>query len=164
MTDLLPVDQCSHRYLSPEIKCRTCGIQFNKLWHAATIPIWQPVFRILCFTGAALMMTAYAVGNEMGAIVGVFVAITVFTMTRLIMSLAERAVPRQFRVGIVEQVGNKSQFNILANKPFVGVVSRIKFQMNSEVLSAVEPGDLVLVEFLRWTRLPVVWSRGKKKR
>ena len=110
------------------------------------------------------MMTAYAVGNEMGAIVGVFVAITVFTMTRLIMSLAERAVPRQFRVGIVEQVGNKSQFNILANKPFVGVVSRIKFQMNSEVLSAVEPGDLVLVEFLRWTRLPVVWSRGKKKR
>ena len=110
------------------------------------------------------MMTAYAVGNEMGAIVGVFVAITVFTMTRLIMSLAERAVPRQFRVGILEQVGNKSQFNILANKPFVGVVSRIKFQMNSEVLSAVEPGDLVLVEFLRWTRLPGVWSRGKKKR
>ena len=108
------------------------------------------------------MMTAYAVGTGMGAVVGAFVAITVFTMTRFIMALAERAVPRQFRVGVLEQIGSRNSLNILASKPFVAVVAKVKFQINSEVLSSIEPGDIVLVEFLRWTRFPIVWSLGKK--
>lgn len=162
MNDLLPVDQCNHRYLSSKRQCQTCGVKFRKVWQEGNFGTWQPVLRILFFAAASLMMTAYAVGTEMGTIVGIFVAITVFTVTRLIMTVAERAVPRQFRVGYLEQVGHKNQFNILANKPFVAVVARVKFQINSEILAAIEPGDLVLVEFLRWTRFPVVWSLGKK--
>ena len=47
MNDLLPVDQCNHRYLSSKRQCQTCGVKFRKVWQEGYFGTWQPVLRIL---------------------------------------------------------------------------------------------------------------------
>lgn len=161
MTERLDKDACNHRYLSPERICQTCGMRFEQVWEEAAFAKWQPVVRILLFAFAGVLLAGYSVGSGGGLIAALFVAGTVFFFTRAIMALAERYTPRQFRVGHLDQIGQRSPISILSHKPFIAYVAGVRFQLDARAADLLNPGDVLLVEFLRWTRLPMIWYRGR---
>ena len=54
----------------------------------------------------------------------------------------------------------RRRWNVLAPKPYIAWVGRVRFPFDAEVYSHFNPGDTLLVEHLRWSRLPVAIYRG----
>ena len=52
-------------------------------------------------------------------------------------------------------------FSMLSHKPLVAHVAGVRFQLDARAAELISPGDVLLVEFLRWTRLPVILYRGR---
>ena len=161
MSERIDKDACHHRYISPERKCQTCGMRFERVWSEGPVASWQPLVRVLLFAGAGLMLAGYSVGSGGGLLAAFFVALTVFFLTRAIMAFAERFIPRAFRVGRLDHIGPRRVLSLLSHKPLVAHVAGVRFQLDARAAELLRPGDLLLVEFLRWTRLPVILYRGR---
>ena len=158
---MLEKDECNHRYLSSERNCQTCGMRFRQVWPESRYGMWQPALRMGLFSLAAFVLTAYIVGTGGGLPAAIMVAVTVFLLTRSVMCVTERYVPRQFRVGTLDYTGLRNVLSVFAHKPLVAHVAGIRFQLDSTVSDRLKIGDTVLVEFTRWTRLPTVWYQGQ---
>ncbi len=161
MTERIPKDECGHGYISPEHRCQVCGMEFTVVWAESPYGLWQPAIRNALFAGGSFMLMAFAISSGGGTLAAVFVAATVFFSVRTVMSFTERFVPPQLRVGPFGPVRPRSPLSLLSHKPLVAYVARVRFQLDVRVAELLRDGDIVLVEFRRWTRLPVTWYRGR---
>jgi hypothetical protein len=161
MTERIPKDECGHGYISPKRRCQVCDMAFNLVWTESPYGLWQPPLRNGLFAGGSFMLTAFTIGTGGGTLAAIFVALTVFFAVRTVMSLSERFLPLQLRVGPYGPAGPRSPLSLLSHKPFVSYVAGVRFQLDAQVIELLRESDIVLVEFRRWTRLPVAWYRGR---
>ena len=157
---MLDKQTCTHRYLSPQRRCHECGMQFRVVYEEARFGLWRPAFAAVLFGMGTLLLTALAFVNDLGIFRALLVGLTVFWLVRAMMATADMFVPRQFRVGELGPIGPRGVLSIFAVKPLIAPVAGYRFQFDLRLRERLNEGDVVLVEFMRWTKLPAIWYRG----
>ena len=157
-----PSDQCFHTNLSPELICHGCGMRFLPIYEETPFGLWLPVLRAGLLGVGFFFFSAYA-SVQLNSLLfaAIFVSIAVFFLVRAIRSVTEKHIPRLLRVGKVGQIRPRGPFSFTATKPMTAPVAGLRFQMDAKLYGTLNEGDVVVVEFLRWSRLPTAWYRGR---
>ena len=159
-----PVDEhgeCRHLYLTGDATCVHCGMQFKLAWSAERNWLLWPLFRN---GGFGVFFTLILVATQASgfpllpsaALVG-----SVLFFTRAFLGVVETMMRHGFVPGRLGPLLKRQPFNPLPPKPAVTVVGRVRFPIDRQTYEQFAPGDTLLVEHLRWSRLPVAIYRGQ---
>lgn len=149
-------EECDHAQITAQGRCLKCGLQFRLKWSANRWGIAAAVRRnigLALVLAALLLVASRSFGSSFlqAAAAGTFV----FFTSRVTFNLMELFSPHAFFQGPLKDLHRHSPYNILAPFRWFMVVGRAKFPIHASVYGQFQPGDAVLVEFLRWTKVPV---------
>ena len=155
-----PASECLHLYLTGDATCVHCGMRFHLAWSAERGSLLRPTTRNLMFgVGSAVLMAAsQAVG--LGLVQLAFMVVMIFFFTRTALGGSELYFRHGFVPGKLGRLVRRGRFNPLLPKPYVTTVGSTRFPIDLELYERFSPGDTLLVEHLRWSRLPVAVYRG----
>ena len=135
-------------------------MRFLPIYEEPPFGLWIPALRGGLLGLGFFFFSAFASVQLNVLFVAIFVSIAVFFLVRAIRSVTEKQIPRLFRVGEVGQIRPRGPFSFTATKPMTAQVAGLRFQMDGKLYGTLNEGDVVVVEFLRWSRLPTAWYRG----
>jgi hypothetical protein len=88
----------------------------------------------------------------------------VYFFVRVFFGTIETFMKHRFVPGKLGVLIPRGQFNVGAMKPAYAYIGRAKFPMDIELYSQFSEGETLLVEHLRWSRLPIAIYRGHHPR
>ncbi len=152
--------QCLHLYLTGDATCAHCGMKFSLAWQSERGALLRPTLKnlILGLSSGVLMVLAQSGGVS---IVGsIFLIGLVLFLTRVVLGGLEMYARHVFVPGPLGPLIKRASYNLIAPKPYMALVGAVKFPMDRETHAQFVEGDTLLVEHLRWSRLPVAIYRG----
>ncbi len=154
-------DQCSHREVSAQGLCHTCGAKFQLFWNdqrsALAVPIRRNLGALIVVAALAVVMVATDVSSRF--LTGALVAFAVFFLTRAIFSTMDMFFSRIFFNGTLGRMVPRQTWNPLSVKEGFAIIGGYKWPMDYATYELMEPGQRILVEHMRWSRLPVALYR-----
>ncbi|MQF86109.1 MAG: hypothetical protein FI734_01395 [SAR202 cluster bacterium] len=160
---------CRHLYLRRGTEgiaasCIHCNMHFRLAWTSTKKEIVRPATRnlILAFAGVALLVASQLLGLQLGAfpISSIFLMIAVLFFTRAVLGGFELWARHGFIPGILGPIVRRNWLNPLPPKPYITTLSSVRFPIDLRTYRLFEPGDTLLIEHLRWSRLPVAIYKG----
>lgn len=154
--------ECRHLYLTSEGTCVHCGMRFHLVWTSNRAALLRPTTKNLMFAvgGAVLMAVSQATGQP-GIFTSLLLVVAIFFFTRSLLGGAELYFRHGFVPGKLGPLVRRGRFNPLLPKPYVTTIGAVRFPIDLETYEQFSPGDTLLVEHLRWSRLPVAVYRGR---
>ena len=152
--------ECLHLYLTRDATCVHCGMKFGLAWSADRDWLTKPLRRNIMFGVGAFLVTIGFWLLEVPLIPLLALFLGVYFFVRVLFATAETFMKHRFVPGKLGMLVLRGQFNIAAMKPAYAMVGRVKFPMDIELYSQFSEGETLLVEHLRWSRLPVAIYRG----
>lgn len=155
--------ECRHLYLTRDATCVHCGIQFRLEWASDRKDLIKPTTRNLIFAVIAVILLAPAQAFPIGGtsiLASVFLVIAVLFFTRTLLGGFELYVRHGFVPGKLGPIARRHPMNPLPPKPFVTALGRVRFPIDLSTYRLFEEGDTLLIEHLRWSRLPVAIYKG----
>ncbi len=153
--------QCRHLYLTREATCVHCGMRFRLTWTAPQRWIVFPSARNGAITVMLVLLMAAAGTLGIGVATPFLLAGAVAFGLRAGLGGMELFMRHQFTPGVLGRLQARSPINILAPKRHLGWVGAVRFPMDPALHARFAEGDTLLVEYLRWSRLPVAVYRGE---
>lgn len=152
--------ECLHLYLTRDATCVHCGMKFGLAWSADRDWLTSPLRRNIMYGGGAFLVTIalWLLTVPLLPLVALFLGVYFFV--RVFFGTTETFMKHRFVPGKLGVLVPRGQFNIAAMKPAYAWVGRGKFPMDIELYSQFAEGETLLVEHLRWSRLPVAIYRG----
>ena len=152
--------ECMHLYLTRDAQCVHCGMQFRLAWSAERGWLMAPLRRNIVFgvVGIALMGVARAYSIDLLAMGFLFIAI--YFIVRSGFGVMEVFLKHRFSPGKLGEFMPRSRLNVTMMKPGIAWVGRVRYPMDLNTYGQFTPGDTLLVEYLKWSRLPVAIYRG----
>jgi hypothetical protein len=86
--------------------------------------------------------------------------IGIYFFVRALLGTVETFMKHGFVPGKLGALVSRGRINLSAMKPAYAMIGRVKFPMDQTVYGQFAVGDTLLVEHLRWSRLPVAIYRG----
>ena len=80
--------------------------------------------------------------------------------TRTLLGGFELYARHGFVPGRLGPIARRHPFNPLPPKPYVTALGRVRFPIDLSTYRMFEEGDTLLIEHLRWSRLPVAIYKG----
>ena len=156
--------ECMHLYLTREAQCVHCGMQFKLAWTAERNWLTGPLRKNLTIGIGAIIMVAvgYSTGVSLLSTIALFVA--VYFMIRAMFGTVEVFLKHRFSPGKLGMLVHRGRFSITAMKPAYAWIGILKSPMDEQVYNHFNPDDTLLVEYLKWSRLPVAIYRGSLNR
>lgn len=152
--------ECMHLYLTRDATCVHCGMKFGLAWQADRNWLTRPLRKnlVIGFAAFALVAAGYAAAVDLMAMGFLFVGI--FFLIRALLGTAETFMKHRFSPGKLGDIVPRPWFAVTALKPAFAFVGRVKFPMDLQLYSQFGAGETLLVEYLKWSRLPVAIYRG----
>lgn len=153
--------ECRHLYLTGEVVCVHCGIKFALAWASERGGLLRPSIRNLVYAGiSGGLMAATQATLGGGPLSSLLLVATVLFFTRTFLHGLEIFGRHRFVPGVLGLIFRRSRFNILAVKPYIAMVGMLKVPIDLSTYEHFRPGDTLLIEHLRWSRLPVAIYKG----
>ncbi len=153
--------QCRHLYLTGDAVCVHCGIKFTLAWASERSGLLRPSIRNLIYaviSGALMALTLATMGDSILSTLLLLGVVLFFTRTFL--HGLEIFGRHRFVPGVLGLIFRRSPFNILAAKPYIAMIGTLKVPIDLSTYEHFQPGDTLLIEHLRWSRLPVAIYKG----
>ena len=152
--------ECMHLYLTRDATCVHCGMQFRLAWTADRDWLTKPLRRNILFGVGAMAATGvlWLLTVPLLPMVALFAGVYFFV--RVVFGTAETFMKHRFVPGKLGPLIPRAQFNVSAMKPAYAFVGRLKFPMDVELYSQFTEDETLLVEHLRWSRMPIAIYRG----
>jgi hypothetical protein len=149
-----------HLYLTRDATCVHCGMRFGLAWSAERGWLTAPLRRnlVLSIGGFLLAGAGFTVAVQLLSLGALFVGI--YFMIRSVLGTVETFMKHGFVPGRLGTLIPRTKFNPANSKPAYVLVGRVKFPFDETVYSNFERGETLLVEHLKWSRLPVAIYRG----
>ena len=155
--------ECRHLYLTGDATCVHCGMQFRLAWASERRDLVWPTTRnlIFAFIGLALFVPAQAFPLGGSSILSsFFLVMTVFFFTRTLLGGFELYTRHGFVPGRLGPIARRHPLNPLPPKGYVTTLGQVRFPIDLDAYRQFEQGDTLLIEHLRWSRLPVAIYKG----
>ena len=155
--------ECRHLYLTGEAKCVHCGMQFRLAWASERGDLIKPTTRNLIFAVIAVVLLVPAQAFPIGGssiLASVFLVIAVLFFTRTLLGGFELYARHGFVPGRLGPIAKRHPLNPLPPKQYVTALGRVRFPIDLSTYRLFEQGDTLLIEHLRWSRLPVAIYKG----
>lgn len=156
--------ECRHLYLTRDATCVHCGMQFRLAWESMRRDLIRPTTRnfAIAAAGVALLALSQVFGLTVGGfpLSTVFLLVAVLFFTRALLGGFEMYAKHGFVPGRLGPIVRRQRLNPLPPKPYVTSLGRVRFPIDLETYQQFEPGDTLLIEHLRWSRLPVAIYKG----
>jgi hypothetical protein len=153
--------ECLHLYMTREATCAHCGMHFALAWQAGQGWITSPLRKnmmLALVSGSAYLFLRF--GGVDGLMQALLLVAGVLFLTRTILGGLEPFARHGFVPGKLGTLYTRSRLNLLAPKPNVAEIGRVKFPLDKDTYYQFKEGDTLLVEHLRWSRLPVAIYKG----
>jgi len=152
--------ECMHLYLTRDATCVHCGMRFGLAWSAERSWLISPVRRNLALAIGGFLVTGagFTMNVSLLALGALFVGI--YFMIRAVLGTVETFLKHGFVPGRLGTLIPRMAFNPTNAKPATALVGRVKFPFDETVYGHFERGETLLVEHLKWSRLPVAIYRG----
>ena len=154
---------CRHLYLTRDATCVHCGMQFRFAWASERRDLVKPTTRNLIFAVIAVLLLVPAQAFPIGGsslLASVFLVIAVLFFTRTLLGGFELYARHGFVPGKLGTIAKRNPINPLPPKPYVTTLGRVRFPIDLATYQMFEEGDTLLIEHLRWSRLPVAIYKG----
>ncbi len=156
--------ECRHLYLTRDATCVHCGVQFRLAWASERRELLRPATRNLVIALASVALLAvtqvFGVAVQGFQVSSIFLMVAVLFFTRSLLGGFELYRRHGFVPGRLGPIVRRSSFNPLPPKPYVTTLGRVRFPIDLETYLQFEPGETLLIEHLRWSRLPVAIYKG----
>lgn len=149
-----------HLYLTRDATCVHCGMKFRLAWTADRSWLTAPLRKNLMIGFAAFVLVAGAYVGAIDLFAMAFLFVGIYFLIRALFGTTETFMKHRFVPGKLGIIISRGRFNVTALKPAIVYVGVVKFPMDIEVYSQFEPGETLLVEYLKWSHLPVAIYRG----
>ena len=156
-------EECDHSQITPQGRCVRCGLQFHLQWSATRWGIAVAARRNLglgLIGVAVLLLWARLAGNN-ETLQALALGVMVFFLSRVFFNIMELFSPHGFFQGPLKDLHPQGPFSVLAPFRTFMVVGRAKFPVSAAVYRQFTAGETVLVEFLRWSKVPVAVYRTR---
>ena len=155
--------ECLHLYLTRDATCVHCSMRFGLAWSAGREWLTKPLRRNIMYGVGAFLVTLifWQLATPLIPLISLFLGVYFFV--RVFFGTIETFMKHRFSPGKLGVLVPRGPFNIGAMKPAYAIVGRGKFPMDIELYSQFNEGETLLVEHLRWSRLPVAIYRGHLK-
>ena len=160
---------CRHLYLRRghqdiAASCIHCNMQFKLVWTSIRKDLIRPATRSLIFalTATVVLVISQLLGLQLGAfpISSVFLMIAVLFFTRSVLGGFELWTRHGFIPGILGPIVRRNRINPLPPKPYITTLGAVRFPIDLSTYRLFEQGDTLLIEHLRWSRVPVAIYKG----
>ena len=153
--------ECRHLYLTGDATCVHCGMKFDLAWTAERESLVPSSNRNLLIAAGfgVLLGVSYFMGLALPAYL--FLIGTVLFFTRGILGKWEMYQRHGFVPGKLGPLVKRPPVNVLLPKPYLTTVGIVRFPIDKETHDQFREGETLLVEHLRWSRLPVAIYRGR---
>lgn len=156
--------ECRHLYLTRDATCVHCGVQFRLAWASERRALLRPTTRnlVIALASVALLALSRVFGLALGSfpLETVFLMVSVLFFTRALLGGFEIYMRHGFVPGKLGPIVRRSPYNPLPPKPYVTTLGRVRFPIDLATYQQFEPGETLLIEHLRWSRLPVAIYKG----
>lgn len=155
--------ECRHLYLTRDATCVHCGMQFRLAWAAERRELVRPTTRNMIFAAIAVVLLVPAQAFPIGGsslLASVFLVIAVLFFTRTLLGGFELYARHGFVPGKLGPIARRHPFNPMPPKPYVTTLGRVRFPIDLATYRKFQEGDTLLIEHLRWSRLPVAIYKG----
>jgi hypothetical protein len=152
--------ECMHLYLTRDATCVHCGMKFGLAWQADRNWLTRPLRKNLGigFISFALVGGAFLSGVDFVAMAFLFIGI--YFIVRALFGTTETFMKHRFVPGKLGVIVPRGRYNVTALKPAITYVGSVKFPIDLDVYSQFREGETLLIEYLKWSRLPVAIYRG----
>ena len=158
-----PSGECRHLYLTRDATCVHCGMQFRLAWASERRDLVKPTTRNVMIAVVAVVLMALSLAFPLGGsslVANGFLVIAVYFFTRTLLGGFELYARHGFVPGKLGTIVRRHPLNPLPPKPYVTVLGRVRFPIDLAVYRLFEEGDTLLIEHLRWSRVPVAIYKG----
>ncbi|MBM3939526.1 MAG: hypothetical protein FJ318_01260 [SAR202 cluster bacterium] len=154
-------EACDHAQITQEGRCVKCGLQFVEAWRESRYGRTAILRRNLAL-GIIIAALFVLAGNYYGPLwFNIGVAVAVFFGARAMVGVNDLLTPRGFYQGRLQKLYPVWAFNIYSPHRTFMVVGKGKFPIARSVYEQFREGDLLLVEFLRWSKLPIALYKAR---
>ena len=152
--------ECMHLYLTRDATCVHCGMKFGLAWTADRSWLTAPLRKNLVIGFAAFILVAGAYIGAVDLFAMAFLFVGIYFLIRALFGTTETFMKHRFVPGKLGTIVSRGRYNVTAMKPAYAFVGSVKFPMDVELYSQFREGETLLVEYLKWSRLPVAIYRG----
>ncbi len=155
--------ECRHLYLTRDATCVHCGLQFRLAWSSDRKDLIRPTTRNLVFAVIAVALLVPAQAFPIGGsslLASVFLVVAVLFFTRTLLGGFELYARHGFVPGKLGPIARRHPLNPMPPKPYVTTLGRVRFPIDLATYRQFQEGDTLLIEHLRWSRLPVAIYKG----
>ena len=150
-----------HLYLTRDATCVHCGMKFGLAWQAERNWLTAPLRKNLGIGFAAFVVVAGAFVGGIDLLALAFMFAGVYFMIRALFGTVETFLKHRFTPGRLGMIVPRGRYNITALKPAYAFVGCVKFPVDLDLYSRFSQDETLLVEYLKWSRLPVAIYRGR---
>lgn len=156
--------ECMHLYLTRDATCVHCGMKFGLAWAAERDWLTKPLRKNLALGFGSFVVVAAAYLTSVSFVAMAFLFIGMYFLVRALFGTAETFMKHRFVPGKLGTIVPRGKLNITALKPAYAYVGVVKFPVDLELYSQFQQGETLLIEYLRWSRMPVAIYRGHLSR
>ncbi len=149
-----------HLYLTRDATCVHCGMKFGLAWTANRNWLTAPLRKNILLGFAAFIVVAVAYAGAVDLLAFASLAIGIYFMVRGLFGTLETFMKHRFVPGKLGVIIPRAWFNVAAMKPACAFIGSVKFPVDVALYSEFREGETLLIEHLRWSRLPVAIYRG----
>jgi hypothetical protein len=149
-----------HLYLTRDATCVHCGMKFGLAWTADRNWLTAPLRKNLTIGFAAFIAVAAAYFGAIDAVAMAFLFVGIYFLIRALFGTTETFMKHRFVPGKLGMIVARGRFNVTALKPAYVFVGSVKFPIDVATYSQFKQGETLLIEYLKWSRLPVAIYRG----
>ena len=152
--------ECMHLYLTRDAQCVHCGMQFRLAWSADRNWLTAPLRKNLTIGIASALLMGVGFALALSFVAYLFLFATVYFMVRSFFGTAEVFMKHRFSPGKLGDLVPRSKINVTSMKPAIVWIGVVRYPFDEETYRKFTPGDTLLVEYMRWSRIPVAIYRG----
>lgn len=149
-----------HLYLTRDATCVHCGMKFGLAWQADRGWLTAPLRKNLIIGFASFILVAGAYVGAIDFFAMAFLFVGIYFLIRALFGTTETFMKHRFVPGKLGMIVPRGRYNITALKPAYAFVGSVKFPMDLALYSQFSQGETLLIEYLKWSRLPVAIYRG----
>ena len=152
--------ECNHAGITPEGQCVLCGVQFVFAWRESTASLFALLLRNMAGVLVFLALFGVTRGPEDGGTLeAILLAAAVFFIARALLSGLDLLSPHSFFQGALGELKPRPAYHVLAIKSNMVQIGTLRFPMSPATYERLQPGQTLLVEALRFSRMPVALYR-----
>ena len=136
-------------------------MHFVLAWQSERSALLRPTTRNVAFAIGSALIVAASQATGQGFLSTVFLFAAVLFFARAILGGAEMYFRHGFVPGKLGPLVKRARFNPLTPKPYMTAISGVRFPIDKETHEQFELGETLLIEHLRWSRMPVAIYRGR---